>query len=113
MTEPTPVEAIDPPAADAPATEAPAAEPTTTDVEYIEHKGDPTYGTEFLSSHTITPAQAKEAGWLVELKEPIVWLRREAGRLKGRMLVKVSDVPDGVKEELANDPQFKVVTLKQ
>lgn len=98
------------PSADATVTEVPD-EPEST--EYIEHLGDSKYGTEFLTSHTITPAQAKEAGWLTELKQAIVWVKRESGRLKGRMLVKVSDVPDGVKEELASDPAFKVVTLKQ
>jgi len=81
-------------------------------VEYLEYKGDPQYGTEFLTSHTITPAQAKEAGWVTELPADLVWTRREGGRYKNRMLLPVKDLPAGVTEELEQDASYRVVTLK-
>lgn len=91
----------------------PTEEPTeATGVEYLEYKGDSQYGTEFLVSHTITPEQAKAAEWEATLDKPLVWTRRESGKNKGRMLLKVSDLPEGVAEELTTDPAFRVVTLK-
>jgi hypothetical protein len=80
---------------------------------YLEYRGDPTYGTEFLVSHTITPAQAKEAGWETLPTEDMVWTRRESGRYKGRMLLDLADLPAGIEEELTTDPQFRVVTLSK
>lgn len=81
-------------------------------VEYLEYKGDPLYGTEFLHSHTITPAQAKAAEWETIPEKDMVWTRRESGKNKGRMLLKVADLTPGVVEELTTDPGFRVVTLK-
>jgi hypothetical protein len=81
-------------------------------VDYLEYKGDPTYGTEFLVSHTITPAQAKAAEWETIPEKEMVWTRRESGKNKGRMLLKVSDLTPGVVEELTTDSAFRVVTLK-
>lgn len=82
-------------------------------VEYLEYKGDSVYGTEFLVSHTITPAQAKAAEWETIPEKDMVWTRRESGKNKGRMLLKVADLTPGVVEELVTDPGFRVVTLKQ
>jgi hypothetical protein len=80
-------------------------------VEYLEYKGDPQYGTEFLHSHTITPAQAKAAEWETVPDKDLVWTRRESGKNKGRMLLKVEDLPPGIVEELVTDPAFRVVKL--
>ena len=85
---------------------------TDEGTEYLEYKGDPTYGTEFLASHTITPAQAKAADWSVVPEKDMVWKRRESGRYKGRMLLKLSDLTPGVHEELVTDPAYRVVKLK-
>jgi hypothetical protein len=79
---------------------------------YLEYKGDAVYGTEFLVSHTITPAQAKAAEWSVVPEKDMVWTRRESGRYKGRMLLDLADLPAGIEEELTTDPAFRVVTLK-
>lgn len=80
--------------------------------EYLEYKGDPVYGTEFLHSHTITVAQAKAAGWESIPEKDMVWTRRESGKNKGRMLLPVADLTPGVVDELVTDPGFKVVNLK-
>jgi hypothetical protein len=80
--------------------------------KYLEYKGDPVYGTEFLASHTITPAQAKAAEWSVIPEKDMVWTPRASGRYKGRMLLKLADLTPGIEEELTTDPQFRVVTLK-
>jgi len=80
--------------------------------EYLEYKGDPTYGTEFLVSHTITPAQAKNAGWESIPDKDMVWERRESGKHKGRMLIPMSEVTPGVADELVTDPAYRVVKLK-
>lgn len=95
-------------------TEESTPEPETpeTGVQYLEHLGHPQYGTEFLTSHTITPKQAEEAGWVTKLDQDLVWTRREGGRYKGRMLLPVSELPEGTAEELSGDPLFKLVTLK-
>jgi hypothetical protein len=81
--------------------------------DYLEYRGDSQYGTEFLSSHTITPKQAEAAEWTTKLDKDLVWTRREGGRYKGRMLLALKDIPDGVAEELSTDPAFRVVSLKQ
>lgn len=86
--------------------------PVKEEVEYLEYLGDPMYGTEFLTSHTISAADAKKAEWVTEVKEPIVWTRRESGRYKGRMLLPLADLPEGIDEELKGDPAFRVATLK-
>ncbi len=80
--------------------------------EYLEYRGDPQYGTEFLVSHTITPAQAKAAEWETIPEKDIVWTRRESGKNRGRMLLKVADLTPGVVEELVTDPAYRVVKLK-
>jgi hypothetical protein len=80
--------------------------------EYLEYKGDAMYGTEFLLSHTITPAQAKAAEWDSVPEKDMVWTRRASGKHKGRMLLKVADLTPGVVEELVTDPAFRVVKLK-
>lgn len=87
---------------------------TATDegTEYLEYKGDPVYGTEFLHSHTITPAQAKAAEWETIPEKDMVWTRRESGKNRGRMLLKVQDLTPGVVEELVTDPAYRVVKLK-
>jgi hypothetical protein len=87
-------------------------QPEAEDKRYLEYLGDPTYGTEFLVSHTITPAQAKAAEWEVLPEKDMVWTRREGGRNKGRMLLDLADLPAGIEEELTTDPGFRVVTLK-
>jgi len=92
--------------------EANTADDKVAEVEYLEYLGDPKYGTEFLTSHAIRPVDAKEAGWSTKLDKDVVWTRREGGRHKGRMLLPTADLPAGVTEELANDPAFKVVSLK-
>lgn len=80
--------------------------------EYLEYRGDPQYGTEFLHSHTITPAQAKAAEWETIPEKDMVWTRRESGKNKGRMLLKVSDLTPGVVDELVTDHAYRVVKLK-
>lgn len=94
------------------ATTADKGDEKVAEVQYLEYKGDPQYGTEFLTSHTIRPVDAEAAQWVTKLDSDITWKRRESGRFKGRMLVKVDDLPEGVIEELADDPLFRVVTLK-
>ena len=90
----------------------PQGDSKATEVKYLEYKGDPQYGTEFLATHTIRPIDAKEAQWVTKLDKDLVFKRRESGRYKGRMLVPVSELPEGVLEELESDPAFQVVTLK-
>lgn len=88
-----------------------AAEPMPEGVDYIEYKGDPTYGTEFLASHTITRKQAKEGAWGIDIPADLVWTRREGGPYKGRMLVPASDLNEESLAALENEPGFKRVTL--
>jgi hypothetical protein len=92
--------------------QTPAVDAAEEGTEYLEYKGDSVYGTEFLVSHTITPAQAKAAEWETIPEKDMVWTRRASGKNKGRMLLKVSDLTPGVVEELVTDPAFRVVKLK-
>lgn len=79
--------------------------------DFIEYKGDPTYGTEFLSSHTISRKDAKEGSWGIDIPADLVWTRREGGPYKGRMLLPVSDMTEETLASLENEPGFKRVTL--
>lgn len=93
-------------------TDVQETEQIEAEVEFLEFLGFAPYGTEFLTSHTITPKQAEEAGWVTKLPADLVWSKRASGRYAGRMLLAVSEVPEGTAEELANDPLFSLVTLK-
>ena len=85
-----------------------AAEPAYVLVEY---KGEPPYGTEFLSSHTIQkssadPKHATERlsfrGRGIEVPEDLVWNRENGFKLKVR--ADLTDLVDALRQE----PGFKV-----
>jgi hypothetical protein len=81
--------------------------------DFIEYKGDPTYGTEFLTSHTISRKDAKEGAWGIEIPADLVWTRREGGPYRGRMLLPVEGMTEDTLASLENEPGFKRVSLKK
>lgn len=96
-----------------------AAMPETTEenqeaesgTEYIEYVGDKAgYGTTFISEHTVTRKQLREA-WDVETTKDLRWTKSEGGPNKGRMLVPVSDMSEAAAKGFENDPMFRRVTL--
>jgi hypothetical protein len=89
----------------------PSSKSKSATEDYIEYMGDPKYGVEFLTSHTITRQQAKEGQWQVELPGDLVWEKRRGGAYKDRMLVPVKDIPAAALAALENEPGFQRVTL--
>lgn len=81
--------------------------------EYVEYAGDPTYGVEFLDSHTITRKQAKEGAWGIEIPADLVWTKKQGGPYKGRMLLSTEGLTEDTLASLENEPGFKRVTLKK
>jgi len=79
--------------------------------EYIEYVGDKaSYGTTFLSEHTVTRKQLRDA-WDVETGKDLRWVKAEGGPNRGRMLVPVSDMSPEAAKGFENDPLFRRVTL--
>jgi hypothetical protein len=93
--------------------EVDGTEQAEPNMEYVEYAGDSQYGTEFLTSHTITPRQAKEGQWGIDIPTPLVWTKRLGGAYKGRMLVPVEDITPEALAALENEPGFSRVTLDQ
>lgn len=93
-------------------TEAPA-EKAAEATDFIEYKGDPTYGVEFLSSHTITRKDAKEGAWGIEIPADLVWEKRLGGPYRGRMLLSTEGLTEDTLASLENEPGFKRVSLKK
>lgn len=79
--------------------------------EFVEYAGDPTYGVEFLASHTITRKQAKEGSWGIEIPADLVWEKRLGGPYRGRMLLSTEGLTEETLASLDNEPGFKRVTL--
>jgi hypothetical protein len=84
------------------------AEPEKT--EYIEFVGQEPYGTEFISEHTVTRRQLRDA-WDVAIPKDLKWTKTQGGPNAGRMLVPVSDMTPEAAEGFEKDPMFKRVSL--
>jgi hypothetical protein len=79
--------------------------------EYIEYVGDKaSYGTEFLSEHTVTRKQLRDA-WGVDTDKDLRWVKAEGGPNRGRMLVPVADMSEAAAKGFEKDPLFRRVTL--
>lgn len=78
--------------------------------EFIEYVGEPPYGAQFISRHTVTRRQIKDA-WGITIPKDLEWTKTEGGPNKGRMLVPVSDMTPEAAEGFASDPAFKRVEL--
>jgi len=84
-----------------------ASEPMPEPVEYVEFVGTEPYGAEFITAHTITRKQARDA-WEITIPADLVWTKDR--RKKDRMLVPTEGMSPELVEFLADDPMFKVVT---
>lgn len=78
-----------------------ADEPAATE-RTVRYVGVKPYGTEFLTSHTLTGADLKRLGD-AEATKPTVWGR------DNNWSVPAADLHPSVVEALAKDPAFKVV----
>jgi hypothetical protein len=90
-----------------------APEEKAASADFIEYKGDPQYGVEFLASHTISRKDAKEGAWGIEIPSDLVWEKRAGGPYRGRMLLSTEGMTEETLASLENEPGFKRVSLKK